>query len=186
MISIFSLWLPILLSAVVVFVLSALVHMVLGYHANDLHRLPDEDAVADAIRKWNIPAGEYVLPRPANMKDMNTPEFKEKVKKGPGALLTVWEGRNPSMGPFLLQWFVFCLVVSVIAAYVASRALQPGAPYLSVFRFAGATAFCCYAVGGWSDTIWYKRAVSTSLKNTFDGLLFAAFTGGVFGWLWPQ
>ena len=102
MISIVSLWLPVLLSAVVVFVLSALVHMVLGYHANDLRKLPDEDAVADAIRKWNIPAGEYILPRPANMKDMNTPEFREKVKKGPGALLTVWEGRNPSMGANLM------------------------------------------------------------------------------------
>lgn len=186
MISIFSLWLPILLSAVVVFVLSALVHMVLGYHANDLRGLPDENAVLEAFRKWNIPAGEYVAPRPASMKDARSPEFDEKVKTGPGVLLRVWAGRNPSMGPYLLKWFIFCIVVSAIAAYVASRAVAPGAPYLSVFRFAGTTAFCCYAVGGWSDTIWYGRSVSTSLKNTFDGLLFAAFTGGVFGWLWPQ
>ncbi|HMK38357.1 MAG TPA: hypothetical protein VK569_03390 [Bacteroidota bacterium] len=186
MISVLSLWLPILLSAVVVFILSSLVHMVFKYHANDLKKLPDEDTVANAIRQWNIPDGEYILPRPANMKDMNTPEFQEKVKKGPGALLTVWGGRTPSMSANLIQWFVYCLVVSLFAAYVSRCALQPGAPYLSVFRFAGTTAFCCYAVAGWSDSIWYRRAWSTSLKNTFDGLLFALFTGGVFGWLWPQ
>jgi hypothetical protein len=186
MVSILSLWLPILLSAVVVFILSSLVHMVFGYHANDLKKLPDEDAFSDAVRRLKIPAGEYILPRPDSMKDMNTPEFREKVKKGPGALLTLWEGGRPSMSANLIQWFIFTVVVGVFAAYVAGRALGPGAPYLSVFRFAGATAFCCYGFGGWPDSIWYKRAWSTSLKNTFDALLYALFTAGVFGWLWPR
>jgi hypothetical protein len=186
MISLVSLWLPILLSGVVVFVLSALMHMVFHYHANDLRKLPDEDAVASAIRGWNIPPGEYMLPRPANMKDMNTPEFREKVKKGPGAILTVWAGGRPSMAANMSQWFVYCFVVSFFAAYIASRALPEGAPYLSVFRFTGATAFFSYSAGTWSESIWYKRAWSTSLKNTFDGLLYSLFTAGVFGWLWPQ
>ena len=186
MIPLLSLWLPILLSAVVVFILSSLVHMVFKYHANDRLKLPDEDAVANALRQLNIPAGEYVLPRPDSMKAMSTPEFQEKIKKGPGALLTVWGGERPSIGKYLVQWFVFCIVVSVFAAYVTHCALQTGAPYLSVFRFAGTTAFCCYAIGGWSESIWYRRAWSTSIKNTFDGLLFALFTGGVFGWLWPR
>lgn len=186
MIPLLSLWLPILLSAVVVFILSSLVHMVFKYHANDRLKLPDEDAVANALRQFDIPPGEYVLPRPDSMKAMGTPEFQEKVKKGPGALLTIWKGEMPSMGKYLLQWFFFCVIVSVFAAYVTHCALQTGAPYLSVFRFAGTTAFCCYAVGGWSESIWYRRAWSTSIKNTIDGLLFGLFTGGVFGWLWPQ
>jgi len=186
MIPLLSLWLPVLLSAVVVFILSSLVHMVFKYHANDRRKLPDEDAAANALRQLHIPPGEYVMPRPDSMKQMNTPEFQEKVKKGPGALLTIWEGGNPSMGSNLIQWFVFCIAVSFIAAYVTRCALQPGAPYLSVFRFAGTTAFCCYAIGGWSESIWYKRAWSTSIKNTFDGLLYALFTAGMFGWLWPS
>ena len=186
MISMVSLWLPILLSAVVVFVLSSLIHTVLGYHANDLRKLPDEDAVANALRQWNIPAGEYLLPRPGSMKEMKTAEFQEKVKRGPGALLTVWGGGRPSMAANLVQWFIYSLVVSIFAAYITSRALQSGAPYLSVFRFAGATALCCYAFGGWQDSIWFKRAWSTSLKNTLDGLIYALFTAGMFGWLWPR
>ena len=186
MISMVSLWLPVLLSAVVVFILSSLVHMVFGYHANDLRKLPDEEAVANALRQWNIPAGEYVLPRPASMKDMGTPEFQEKVRRGPGALLTVWGGGRPSMVTSLIQWFVYSLVVSIFAAYISSRALQTGAPYLAVFRFAGATAFCCYGFASWQDSIWYRRAWSTTLKSTFDALIYALFTAGMFGWLWPR
>lgn len=186
MISLASLWLPILLSAVFVFILSSLVHMVFKYHSNDLHKLPDEDAVADTLRKLNVPAGQYILPHAGGMKEMNSPEFQEKVKKGPGVLLTVWPGGRPSMAGNLIQWFIYSIVVSIFSAYVASRALQPDAPYLAVFRFAGVTAFACYALGGWQDSIWFKRPWSTTLKNTFDGLLYALVTAGTFGWLWPR
>jgi hypothetical protein len=186
MISITALWLPILLSAAIVFVVSSLIHTVFRYHANDLRKLPDEDSLANALRQLNIPAGEYILPRPASPKEMKSPEFQEKIKKGPGALLTIWPGGRPSMVVNLIQWFLYAVLVSIFAAYVAGRALHPGATYLSVFRFAGVTAFCCYAVAGWQDSIWFKRAWSTSLKNTFDGLVYALLTAGVFGWLWPQ
>jgi hypothetical protein len=160
--------------------------MVFGYHANDNLKLPDEDAFADALRKFNIPPGSYVLPRASSMKDMGSPDFQEKIKKGPGALLTIWGGASPSMTPYLLQWFVYSIVIGVFAAYVAGRALGPGAQYLAVFRFVGVTAFACYAVGGWSESIWYRRSWVTTFKNTFDGLLFALVTAGTFGWLWPQ
>ena len=186
MITIASLWLPILLSAVFVFIASSLVHMVLGYHANDLLKVPDEDALADALRKLNIPAGNYVLPRASGMKEMNSPEFQEKVKKGPGALLTIWPGGNPSMASNLTQWFLYSIVVGIISAYVASRAVGADASYLAVFRFAGVTAFACYAIAGWQESIWYKRSWMTTLKNTFDGLLYALLTAGTFGWLWPR
>ena len=41
-----------------------------------------------------------------------------------------------------------------------------------------------YALGQWQDTIWYGRSVSTTLKITFDGLVYALLTAGFFGWLW--
>jgi hypothetical protein len=117
---------------------------------------------------------------------MSSPAFQEKVKKGPGAILTVWPGGRPSMVTNLIQWFVFSLVVGVFAAYVAGRALGHGAPYLAVFRFAGVTAFACYVIAGWSESIWFKRSWSTTLKNSFDGLVYALLTAGTFGWLWPS
>jgi hypothetical protein len=73
-----------------------------------------------------------------------------------------------------------------MAAYITGRTLGPGANYLDVFRFAGTTAFIAYAVAQWSDSIWYHRAWSTTLKNTFDGFVYALLTAGMFGWLWPE
>ena len=45
-----ALWLPIVLSAVLVFVVSSIIHMVLRYHNSDYGRLPNEDAVRAALR----------------------------------------------------------------------------------------------------------------------------------------
>jgi hypothetical protein len=90
------------------------------------------------------------------------------------------------MGLSLTLWFLYCIVMGVFAAYVSGRALGPGAHYLSVFRFAGCTAFAGYALALWQNSIWYKRAWTTTLKSTFDGLVYALLTAGTFGWLWPR
>ena len=186
MVSLPVLWLPILLAAVFVFFISWLIHMVFGYHAGDFRKVPDENAFAEALRKLNISKGTYMMPYASSPKEMNTPEFKEKVEKGPGVAMTIWPGGSMSMATNLTQWFIYLLVVGVFAAYVAGRALGPGAPYLAVFRFAGVTAFACYAIAGWQESIWFKRSWSTTLKNTFDGLIYALITAGTFGWLWPR
>jgi hypothetical protein len=55
-----------------------------------------------------------------------------------------------------------------------------------VFRFAGTTAFIGYSVALWQMSIWYRRAWSTTIKATVDGLIYALLTAGVFGWLWPR
>jgi hypothetical protein len=90
------------------------------------------------------------------------------------------------MGPQLAQWFVFLVLVSLFAGYVAGAALGPGVEYLSVFRFAGTTAFVAYTLGFYPQSIWYRRSWAMQLKNTFDGLVYALLTAGVFGWLWPR
>lgn len=186
MVSVPSLWLPILASAVVVFLISFVLHMVLKYHSSDCKALPNEDAVMDALRKFNIPPGDYGMPRPANSAAMKDPAFIEKTNKGPVVLLTVMPNGPFKMGPSLVQWFVYCLVVGVFSAYIAGRALPAGSHYLSVFRFAGCTAFVGYSLALWQDSIWYKKQWSTTIKNTFDGLVYALFTGGVFGAMWPK
>jgi hypothetical protein len=185
MVTIMSLWLPILLSAVLVFVLSSIIHMVLGYHNSDFAKLPKEDDVMDALRPFSIPPGEYHMPYAGTMKEMGTPEFTEKMNKGPMAFMTVLESGPPKMGVQLVSWFVYSIVIGIFAAYVTSRALGPGADYRSVFRFAGCTAFIGYSAALWQNSIWYKRAWSSTLKSTFDGLVYALFTAGIFGWLWP-
>jgi hypothetical protein len=185
MVPLVSLWLPIVLSAVFVFVASSIIHMFLGYHRNDLKKLPNEDGILDALRKFSLPPGDYMMPRAANMKDMQTPAFVDKLNKGPVALVTVMKNGPVSMGSNLVKWFVYCLVVSLFAGYIASRALGPGAEYLRVQQMAASTAFIGYALALWHDTIWYHRSVGTTIKFTIDGLIYGFLTGGVFGWLWP-
>jgi hypothetical protein len=51
-----ALWLPIVLSAVAVFLLSFVIHMVLPVHRGDLSKIPNEDAVLDFLRAANLPA----------------------------------------------------------------------------------------------------------------------------------
>ncbi len=186
MVPIFSLWLPILVSAVIVFVASSILHMVLPFHHKDFRKLPNEDAARDAIGKLDIPPGDYMLPCGEGPKSMKAPAFIEKLTKGPVAIMTFMQPGPPAMGKNLIQWFIYCLVVGVLAAYITGHAVKPGDSYLAVFRFAGCTAFIGYAVAQWQDSIWYRRAWSTTIKNTIDGLIYGLLTAGVFGWLWPR
>lgn len=186
MVPVMSLWLPILLSAVIVFVASSIIHMALGYHRNDYKKFPDEDGVMEALRRFAIPPGDYLFPCGGSPKAMKDPAFREKWNKGPVGLMTVIPAGPPTMVRSLGLWFLYCIVVGIFAAYIAGRALQPGAPYLSVFRFAGCTAFIGYSLALWQFTIWYRRSWVTTLKSTIDGLIYGLLTAGVFGWLWPR
>ena len=185
MVPLTSLWAPILLSAVIVFVASAVVHMLLPYHLKDWRKLPREAEAMDALRPLGIPPGDYMMPCGEGPESMKDPAFIEKMKTGPVALLTVMKPGPPTMLANLIQWFGLTVVVSLFAGYVASRALGPGASYLEVFRFAGTVAFAGYSLGQWQDSIWYRRAWSTTIKNTIDGLVYALLSAGTFGWLWP-
>lgn len=185
MTGLFALWLPILLSAIAVFIVSSIIHMALGWHNNDHVAVPREGDVMDALRPFAIPPGDYMMPRAATMKEMGAPEFTEKLAKGPVMVFTVLPSGPTSMARNLVLWFVYLLVVSFFAAYVASRALPPGARYLAVFRFVGMSAFLGYALALWQQSIWYRRKWCTTLKQTIDGLVYALVTAGIFGWLWP-
>lgn len=180
-----ALWLPILLSAVLVFVASSVFHMVLKWHTNDYRKMPNEDQVRAALQPLAIPPGDYAVPQPASLADMRSPEYLAKLAQGPVMVVTVLPNRPANMGQNLLLWFVYSAVVSLFAAYVASRAVAPGAPYLQVFRFVGVTAFTGYALALWPMSIWYRRDWRTTLRSTIDGLVYALLTAGVFGWLWP-
>jgi hypothetical protein len=180
------LWLPILLSSVIVFIVSSIIHMISPWHKSDYPKLAEEDKVMDALRPLNIPPGDYLIPRPSSMKDMRSPEFVEKMKKGPIMMFTIWTHGQAQMGMTFVLWFLYSAVVGLFAAYIAGRALPIGATYLHVFRFAGATAFLAYSAALWQLSIWYHRAWGITVKATIDGLIYALLTAGVFGWLWPR
>lgn len=181
-----ALWLPILVSAVLVFVASSVIHMALPWHKGDYRQVPGEEKLVDAVRSLAIPPGDYMVPHAGGLKEAATPEFKAKLEKGPVLIMTVRPNGPVSMTGSLVSWFVYCAAVGLFSAYVAGRGLPPGTPYPRVFQLAGATAFLCYAVGLWQNSIWLARSWATTFRQTVDGLVYALLTGGVFGWLWPR
>ena len=186
MVTLGALWLPILLSAVLVFFVSFLVHMVLRYHASDYNPLPNEDAVRAAIRAGNPSPRQYIIPYCSNPKDMEKPEIKQKYVEGPVGVLNLMASRAPNMTPMLVQWFVLVLVVSICVAYVAAHTILPGSDYMSVFGIVGAVGFLAYAAGTVPAAIWMGKPWSVAIKESFDGLLYGLVTAGTFGWLWPR
>jgi hypothetical protein len=180
------LWLPILVSAIIVFVASSIIHMVTPWHKNDYQKMPSEDKVLEALRPFALPPGDYMAPFCNDMKEMKSAGFIDKREKGPVMVATVVPSGPVAMGASLVQWFIYCLVVGFFVAYVAGHALPVGAGYRQVFRLAGVTAFAGYALALWQMSIWLRRSWGTTLRSTIDGLIYALLTGGAFGWLWPH
>jgi hypothetical protein len=185
MVALHTLWMPILLSAVFVFVASSIIHMVLPYHRSDYKKLPDEDKVLAALRSAGVTQGVYMFPH-CTHKDMKSPEMLEKQKQGPIGSLTVFPAGPINMGKHLTLWFLFCVVVGVFTAYLTGRTTASGMNYLSVFRVAGAVSFMAYGVGHLSNGIWMGQPWSNVTKHVFDGLIYSLLTAGTFGWLWPR
>ena len=182
-----TLLLPIVVSAVAVFLLSFLIHMVLPIHRGDLRQIPNEDQVVDGLRRANIPAGDYAAPHAGSPAAMKDPAFIEKMKRGPLVLMTISPGQEPSMGKNLAQWFLYTVVVSLFAGYITGRARGPEAADADVFRFASTTAWLGYSLALAQFSIWWRRNWGTTLKGMFvDGLVYAVATGAVFCLFWPS
>jgi hypothetical protein len=48
------------------------------------------------------------------------------------------------MGKNMVQWFLYCVVISIVAAYLSSRTLAPATAFLQVFRVVGIAAWLGY------------------------------------------
>jgi len=184
-----ALWLPILLSAVIVFIASSILHMVIPHHKSDVRQLPDEDKLLTALRGAGLQRAIYVFPY-CNPKDMKSAAMQEKYKQGPVGLLTVFPSGTPQMSKFLTLWFFYCLIIGIFVAYVTAHAhplvVAHGEPFQAVFQVAGTAAFLAYGLANLSNGIWKGQPWSNVIKEVLDGLVYALLTAGIFGWLWPR
>ncbi|MBI5434984.1 MAG: hypothetical protein HZA52_19275 [Planctomycetes bacterium] len=181
-----DLWLPIVVAAVFVFVASSVVHMVLPIHKNDFAPLPDETKVLEALRPFALKPGGYRFPACTSMKDMQSPEMLEKLRRGPVGMITVFPNGPMAMGKALGQWFVFCLVVATFAAYLGGFSLPRGAEFMTVFRVTTTVAFVGFALSSVTDSIWKGVSWGVTAKFVLDGAIYALAAGAAFGWLWPD
>lgn len=185
MVPLSALWLPILVSSALVFVASCIIHMLLPYHRNDHRKFPAEDQVMDDLRRTGVTPGDYVIPHASSSKEMSTPEYLEKLNRGPVAFISIAPSGPFNMSRMMGLWFVYILLINTLVAYVASRASGPTSDYANIFQVVGAAAIAAYAFAQWQNAIWYSRSWSTALKSTFDGVVYGLLTAGAFGWLWP-
>ncbi len=183
-----DLWLPILVTAVFVFIASSVIWMATPIHKGDYTVPPDEDGIVRVLRERSFKPGQYYIPwcSGANMKD---PAFLERMKTGPWAMMYVMSG-PPSFGKSLGLWFVSQIFIASLVAYVAGTALPTAAEnevtYLRAFQIAGGTALCAHAACWMENSIWRGLPWRISFVKLIDGTIYTCITAGVFGWLWPH
>jgi hypothetical protein len=182
MVSMTSLWLPVVLGAVAVFFASSLIHMVLRWHNKDYRKHPNEDTLRGALK---AEPGQYTVPHCLGPKEMQNPEIQKKFADGPVAMMWVLPNGMPSMGKMLGSWFALNLLVSFLVAYIAAHTLAAGSAPMLVLRVTAAIGFLAYATGSISDGIWFGKPWAAVGKDLLDALIYGFAGGAVFAALWP-
>jgi hypothetical protein len=186
MITIAQLWLPILVTAVLIFIASSLIHMVFKWHNSDYRKLDNEDEVRAAIRAGSATPGQYVIPHCADMKDMAGETMQQKFRDGPVAMLTVKAGGPPNMGKALGTWFVFCIAVAALAGCLATGAFPAGKTHAHDAGYlVGVASFLAYFGGSVQMAIWMGKPWRSVSKDLLDSLIYGTISALVFMWLWP-
>jgi hypothetical protein len=186
MVSFDQLWLPMVLSAVFVFIVSSILHMVLRFwHAPDCKGFSNEDEVGAAMRKGNATAGLYMIPY-CTPEQMKSGAMNEKFKSGPCGVVFLRQPGLMNMGKFLGQWFAFILFVSFACAGLAGHAIPAHTDFRLVFHTVGVAAFMGYGFGVIPDAIWWGHPWRSAIKHLIDGLIYGVITGATFAWMWPQ
>lgn len=180
-------WKPILLSAVLCHVASALLWMVLPIHKNDFKNPGDkEKTLMDFVRTVGLPPGMYWVPYCGPGTDRKNPEVMEKLKNGPYASFIIMP-KAPSMGASLGMWIVNLLLISFAIAYIAGSAgMMPGATYMQAFKVCGLIALLAHAGNALTLSIWMGLPWSQLPGRIVDAVVYASLTAGTFAWLWPK
>lgn len=179
-----QLWLPIVVSAVLVFAASAVTHMFVPYRQNEWKQVPGQDAIQAALK--GAAPGLYVFPSPADPRERGKPESMKRWAEGPCGFLSLVPPGPMSWGRNLGLSFLVNLVVSAMAGYVAFHALGASPHYLAVFRLVGTVGILAYGVGTLYEGIWYWKPGPSLAMNALDAVIFGLLMAGTFGWLWPR
>ena len=149
-----ALWLPILLSAAAVWIVSTLFGMPFLHHKNDWIGLPtaphggSEDAFMEYLRTSGIKPGNYLFPDFRTREAMESEKVCKALKEGPVGHLSLWQPPL-SMGGKLAATFIVYLVVITLIAYLASVTLPKTAGgeggFAKVFQVVGTAGVLAYS-----------------------------------------
>jgi hypothetical protein len=175
-----ALWMPIVLSAVVLFFASFVAWTVLPHHESDFRKAPNEEKLMATVRELNLPPGSYMFPW-CSHQEMKNPAMQERYKQGPRGKLVVWD--MPNMGRNLLLTFLYFLIVATFTAYIGYTAMGSGVDFMRVFRIIGSIGVLVYASSGQLNAVWFPRR---TLMDFIDGIAYGILMGLTFALLWPQ
>lgn len=178
--TVYDLWLPILVAGIVTHVLSTLAWVVLPHHRPEWQRLPDEDSLHATITK-SVPAGQYIFPYARDGETVKTEQFQEKADQGTGMLI-VWPTQT-NMGKAILQTLISFLIIAFVIGYMASIALPRGAAFVKVLQFVTTAGLLAHVSAKFPFVFWFRRKIA---MDVLDGVVFAVATGLIFAALWPK
>lgn len=177
--SVFELWIPILLAGLATHILSTLFWTVLPNHKTEWQALSNEDDFY-RLQAGKIPAGQYMFPYPSSGEVINSDEYKAKTNKGTGMLI-VWDGPL-NMGKAIGLTLVAFMVIAFVIGYLASMGLDKGADFMTVFRFVTTAGLLAHISARFPNIFWFRKKIAMDIV---DGVAFAFATGLIFAWLWP-
>lgn len=180
--SVFDLWLPILLAGVATHVASTLAWMVLPHHKPEWKKLPAEDELLGLLDAHQSPAGQYMFRFCEDSAQMNSDEFKRKLQGGCKGMLVLWD--TPlNMGKAIGLTVAYFLLAAFLIGYIASIAFAPGeTDKLDIFALVFTAGVLCHALGPYPAAFWFRQKTAMTVV---DGLVFALITAGIFTLLWP-
>jgi len=179
--SVFELWLPIVMSGIATHLASTLAWTVLPHHKPEWQKLPAEDGLRDLLDQRQIAAGQYLFPHAHGAEQMASPEYKEKLATRCRGMLVLW-ATPPNMGRAIALTFAYFLVVAFATGYIASVAFAPAAARIDVFRLVFTVGLLCHAASPFPAVFWFRQRWA---MNVLDGVAYAVITAGLFAWLWP-
>ncbi|MEX2283010.1 MAG: hypothetical protein WEE89_11055 [Gemmatimonadota bacterium] len=181
MVSLNQLWLPILVSTMLIFMASAVMWMVMPHHRNDWQSMPNGERVQEMMK--GVAPGQYIYPGIMKPEERKDQEAQKRYQAGIGFVIV----REPriEMGKQMAVSALHTLVISALVAYLVASTVPQGSPYLTVFRVAATAAILGYAGAIPANAIWWGNTWSSTMKNIADGVVYGLLTAGVFAWLWP-
>ena len=184
-----QLWLPIVLSAVILFIASSVIWMFAPHHKTEWKEPPQVDALRTFLRQSGITAGAFVFPHMTAADRADKAKAAEKMKQaeeGPAGVLFLRAPGPMGMGRMMVQQFVFFLVVAALIALLDVHMMDRGTVYLAVFKRDAIIAFLTFGLGTAPESIWFARPWKSFWLQAIDAAIYAGLLAGTFGWLWPR
>lgn len=175
-----GLWLPIVISTIVLFFASFIARTILPHHRAGWHKLDHEPAFMNQLQEMNIPPGSYVFPYAETRQQSSQETFLKTYAKGPRGTINIHT--IPNLGLNLFCTFIFFLITVTLIAYIAQQAFagwsdESEITFLKVFQIVGTISVLTYSSSTILSSISSKRPF---LMEVIDGIAYGLIVGVIF------